>query len=184
MILQLNCLFRLFVVLLFVLVAPDCRWRLPSMAATPPAGSNLPAESRAVIDTLNSLRELPTGPWKMHVGDLPHGEAWIWTIAPGSWSRSTKGAERGGLVSADNSSAGNAARLRSDRLAHLVPVQCQCQWPDPRDSLLQWSPRGVGRGPRAYRLFDNAHPGDKVVVAVKLLAYGRCQDNSRRHAAH
>src|ERR1035437_1377684 len=36
---------------------------------------NLPQESRAVIDRLSGLRELPDGAWKMHSGDLAHGEA-------------------------------------------------------------------------------------------------------------
>ncbi len=36
---------------------------------------NLPAESRNVITRLTLLRELPDGAWKMHSGDLAHGEA-------------------------------------------------------------------------------------------------------------
>src|ERR1019366_7030109 len=36
---------------------------------------NLPQESRSVIDRLTGLRELPDGAWKMHPGDLAHGEA-------------------------------------------------------------------------------------------------------------
>ena len=35
----------------------------------------LPPESRAVIERLTGLRELPDGGWKMHAGDLAHGEA-------------------------------------------------------------------------------------------------------------
>jgi len=37
-------------------------------------GSNLPAASRAIIDRLESLSQLPVGVWKMHAGDLAHGE--------------------------------------------------------------------------------------------------------------
>ena len=37
--------------------------------------ATLPADSRAVIDRLSTLRELPDAPWKMHAGDLAHGEA-------------------------------------------------------------------------------------------------------------
>ncbi|HEX8811686.1 MAG TPA: hypothetical protein VF742_06810, partial [Terracidiphilus sp.] len=36
---------------------------------------NLPEESRNVITRLTLLRELPDGVWKMHTGDLSHGEA-------------------------------------------------------------------------------------------------------------
>ncbi len=35
----------------------------------------LPAPSRAVVERLMSLSQLPAGTWKMHEGDLPHGEA-------------------------------------------------------------------------------------------------------------
>jgi alpha-mannosidase len=37
--------------------------------------ANLPADTHAVIDRLSSLRELPDGAWKLHAGDLAHGEA-------------------------------------------------------------------------------------------------------------
>src|SRR5579863_6330802 len=37
--------------------------------------SNLPDESRQVITRLTLMRELPDGAWKMHSGDLAHGEA-------------------------------------------------------------------------------------------------------------
>jgi alpha-mannosidase len=36
--------------------------------------SNLPADSRTVITRLTLMRELPDGEWKMHSGDLAHGE--------------------------------------------------------------------------------------------------------------
>src|ERR1700744_6595296 len=35
----------------------------------------LPAPAQAVIDRLSTLRELPDGQWKMHSGDIAHGEA-------------------------------------------------------------------------------------------------------------
>ena len=37
--------------------------------------ASLPPESRAVIERLSSLHELPDGVWKTHPGDLAHGEA-------------------------------------------------------------------------------------------------------------
>ena len=42
-------------------------------AAKMPA--SLPPESRAVIERLSSLQSLPDGAWKIHTGDLAHGEA-------------------------------------------------------------------------------------------------------------
>ena len=37
--------------------------------------AGLAPESRAVIERLSGLRELPDGVWKIHAGDLAHGEA-------------------------------------------------------------------------------------------------------------
>ena len=34
----------------------------------------LPPDSRAVVDRLASLHELPAGTWKVHTGDVAHGE--------------------------------------------------------------------------------------------------------------
>ena len=39
------------------------------------AAAGLSEGSRAAIDRLAELRELPDGQWKMHPGDLAHGEA-------------------------------------------------------------------------------------------------------------
>ena len=90
-------------------------------------GASLQPESRAVIARLSKLRDLPDGAWKMHSGDLAHGEAlnldesaWepiapAWREAPNEavWFRQTY---RG---------AANAEWLRSDRDADLVPVSCK-----------------------------------------------------------
>src|SRR5215472_16225461 len=40
-----------------------------------PVLEKLPPPSRSVIERLTELRELPAGQWKMHAGDLAHGEA-------------------------------------------------------------------------------------------------------------
>jgi alpha-mannosidase len=34
----------------------------------------LPSDSRVVAERLAGLRELPAGTWKLHVGDVAHGE--------------------------------------------------------------------------------------------------------------
>ena len=38
------------------------------------AAALLPPDLRSVVDRLGSLRELPAGVWKMHAGDVAHGE--------------------------------------------------------------------------------------------------------------
>ncbi len=39
------------------------------------ASARLPQQERAIVDRLLSLGQLPAGTWKMHAGDLAHGEA-------------------------------------------------------------------------------------------------------------
>ena len=63
----------------------------------------------------------------------------------------------------------DARRIRPDRRAHLVPVSCQRQRPMPE--ILYFNGRRVALGDdlEPVVLFDNAKPGEKVTVAVKLL---------------
>src|SRR5579863_7465737 len=71
-----RAIFDVFIVLLFGFGATG----LTSAAAqnaeqTAPLIEKLPQESRTVIDRLTQLRELPDAQWKMHAGDLAHGES-------------------------------------------------------------------------------------------------------------
>src|ERR1039457_5314833 len=62
------------------------------------AAALLPPDSRTVVDRLSSLRELPAGAWKMHTGDIAHGEDA--NLDDSSWKRIAVGEkgpkERGG----------------------------------------------------------------------------------------
>jgi alpha-mannosidase len=62
---------------LFVFVATLFTSRLLGQSAAEAAkiAAPLPADARAVLDRLSLLRELPDGAWKLHAGDLAHGEA-------------------------------------------------------------------------------------------------------------
>ena len=54
-----------------------CASRVGAQSAAEAAriAANLEPASRAVIERLSSLRELPDGAWKVHSSDLAHGEA-------------------------------------------------------------------------------------------------------------
>src|ERR1039458_600370 len=52
-----------------------CRTTAQSATQAAQIAATLPADTHAVIDRLSSLRELPDGAWKLHAGDLAHGEA-------------------------------------------------------------------------------------------------------------
>jgi alpha-mannosidase len=130
----------------------------------------LTPESRAVLDRLSTLRQLPDGGWKMHAGDLAHGEA----------------------VDLDDSSwqpIANRAAAPKDavwfRHTYVVPptlngydltgarlwFQFHADANGPMPQILYFNGRRVAMGDdlEPIVLLDQCRPGDQVVVAVKLL---------------
>jgi alpha-mannosidase len=132
--------------------------------------AGLSPESRSVIDRLSTLHELPEGTWKMHGGDLAHGEAvgldesgWQ-TIQPGGkaandavWFRQTY--------------AIPATLNGYDLTGSRIWFQFHANANGPMPQILYFNGRRVAMGDdlEPVVLFDNARPGDKVTVAVKLL---------------
>ncbi len=132
--------------------------------------AKLPADARAVIDRLSGLRELPDGTWKMHAGDLAHGEAvnvdesgWE-TIKPQSkasndavWFRQT--------IEVPETLGGY------DLTGAKIWFQFHAGANGPMPEILYFNGRRVAMGDdlEPIVLFDAAKPGEKVVVAVKLL---------------
>jgi alpha-mannosidase len=130
----------------------------------------LPADSRAVLERLTLLRNLPEGTWKMHSGDLPHGEAL--KLDEGSWK-----------TIAPHSEAPNDALWF--RQTYTVPVtlsgydltgariwfQFHATANGPMPEILYFNGRRVALGDdlEPVVLFDDAKPGDKITVAIKLL---------------
>jgi alpha-mannosidase len=132
--------------------------------------ANLTPQSRAVIKRLTSLKQLPTSSWKMHAGDLPHGESV--TLDDSSWP-----------VFAENAKAPtDAVWFRQtfqipetlngyDLTGSRVWFQFQANANGPIPEILYFNGRRVAMGEdlEPIVLFDEARPGDKVIVAVKLL---------------
>jgi alpha-mannosidase len=138
----------------------------------PQPGSNLPAESRAVIERLTTLGELPKGVWKMHVGDIPHGESV--DLDDGGWPALG--------TQANVKAPKDAVWLRQtfqipdtlhgyDLTGARIWFQLQTNANGPVPEILYFNGRRVALGEdlEPIVLIDGAHPGDKVVVAVKLL---------------
>ncbi len=126
--------------------------------------------SRDVIDRLTQLRELPEGQWKMHGGDIAHGEApdlnesdWQ-AIAPKSkapndavWFRQTYEVPQ--------------TLTGYDLTGARIWFQFHAEANGPMPQILYFNGRRVAMGDdlEPVVLFDNARPGEKVTVAVKLL---------------
>ncbi len=132
--------------------------------------SNLPPESREVITRLTMLRELPGGSWKMHGGDVAHGEdvnlddsSWQTFAVPGRapndavWFRTT-------YVVPETLNGYDLTGAR-------IWFQFHAEANGPMPEILYFNGRRVALGDdlEPVVLFDDAKPGDKVTVAVKLL---------------
>jgi len=132
--------------------------------------TSLPAGAQTVIDRLSSLRELPDAAWKMHSGDLAHGEAlnlnesgWQ-PIATGSlapkdavWFRQTYQVP--------------ATLNGYDLTGARIWFQFHATANGPMPQILYFNGRRVAMGDdlEPVVLIDQAKPGDTVTVAVKLL---------------
>jgi alpha-mannosidase len=133
-------------------------------------GANLPPQSRAVIDTLASLGQLPAGTWKAHVGDMAHGEAV--NLDDSSWQP----------VAISDKEPNEAVWFRQtfqvpdtldgyDLTGARIWFQFHANANGPMPEILYFDGRRVALGEdlEPIVLLDGAHPGDKVVIAVKLL---------------
>ncbi|MGA2571095.1 MAG: glycoside hydrolase family 38 C-terminal domain-containing protein [Terracidiphilus sp.] len=131
----------------------------------------MPEPQRAVVERLLSLAQLPAGTWKMHAGDLTHGEqvnldesGWqdvaVGTKAPTDavWFRQTF----------EVPDTLNGYDLTGAR----IWFQFRADANGPMPEILYFNGRRVAMGEdlEPIVLVDGAKPGDKIVVAVKLLA--------------
>jgi len=130
----------------------------------------LPEGSRAVIVRLSNLRVLPDGVWKMHSGDLAHGEAV--NVDESSWK----------AMEPETDAPNDAVWFRQtyevpadlhgyDLTGARVWFQFHAEANGPMPEILYFNGRRVAMGDdlEPVVLFDQAKPGDKVTVAVKLL---------------
>ena len=132
--------------------------------------ANLPADARAVIDRLSSLRELPDGAWKLHTGDLAHGEAVI--LDESDWQTMATGSKAPKDAVWFRQTYQIPATLNGyDLTGARIWFQFHAYANGPMPEILYFNGRRVAMGDdlEPVVLFDNAKPGDQVTVAVKLL---------------
>jgi alpha-mannosidase len=150
-------------------------------AATAKALAVLPPESRAVLGRLATLRQIPDGAWKMHAGDLAHGEAvdldestWQPIANHASAPKDAVWFHQTYVVPPTL----NGYDLTGARIWFEFHADANGTMPE----ILYFNGRRVAMGDdlEPIVLFDQCHPGDKVVVAVKLL---HTVDDKRFHGA-
>jgi len=130
----------------------------------------LQPESRTVIERLSGLHELPDGAWKMHSGDLAHGEAINQDEA--GWE----------AIKAHSKAPNDAVWFRQtyvvpetlngyDLTGARIWFQFHAYANGPMPQILYFNGRRVALGDdlEPIVLLDQAKPGDKVTVAIKLL---------------
>jgi len=149
---------------------PSCCARAQSAEEAAKIAANLKPEAQTVIARLSTISNLPDGTWKMHSGDLAHGEAV--KLDETSWQ-----------TIAPRSEAPNDALWF--RQTYTVPVtlsgydlsgariwfQFHAEANGPMPEILYFNGRRVALGDdlEPVVLFDEAKPGDKITVAIKLL---------------
>src|ERR1700761_4487172 len=150
---------------------------LSAFAQTPP-------ESQKILDTLSSLTSLQSPAWRYHTGNLPHGESptlddssWPTTTAPSTlpnealWMRATLEVPKD-LHGYDLSGTQISFRLRVEANGPITQI-------------VYFNGRRVAMGTdlEPITLFSDARPGEKVLVAVKLLhsedqkGFHACEEN-------
>jgi alpha-mannosidase len=147
----------------------------PSASAQSPAQvtkiiSTLSPESQKVIERLSSFDDLPAEQWRYHAGDLPHGEAI--DLDDSSWP----------LVKARSEAPNEAVWYRRevevpktlngyDLTGARIWFAFHANANGPMPQIIYFNGRRVALGDdlEPIVLFDQAKPGDKVLIAVKLL---------------
>jgi alpha-mannosidase len=132
--------------------------------------AGLPADTHAVIDRLSSLRELPDVAWKLHAGDLAHGEAV--NLDESGWQPIANGTKAPKDAVWFRQTYLVPATLNGyDLTGARIWFQFHAYANGPMPEILYFNGRRVAMGDdlEPVVLFDNAKSGDKVTVAVKLL---------------
>jgi alpha-mannosidase len=135
-----------------------------------PLPSLLTPESQAVLDKLASLSALPTPDWRYHAGDLQHGESP--SLDDAGWQAVTAGATLPGdslwmRATIEVPKNLNGYDLTGTQISFRLRIGAN----GPVTQIVYFNGRRVAMGTdlEPVTLFADAKPGDKVLVAVKLL---------------
>jgi alpha-mannosidase len=137
---------------------------------------NLSPAALATLHTLETLNALPPGDWRFHAGDLPHAESPAlddssWQLLPAPTTRATQ-------LTAPKDAVWYRRLIEVPKTLHGYDVsgarvlfQFKVDANGPIPQIIYFNGRRVALGDdlEPIVLFENAHPGDKVLVAVKLL---------------
>jgi alpha-mannosidase len=136
---------------------------------------NLSPAALEKLHTLETLNALPGGAWRFHAGDIPHGESS--SLDDSSWPLVNTPEPRHGVKSVKEAvwyrrtievpKTLNGYDLSGSR----IWFQFRASANGPMPQIVYFNGRRVALGDdlEPIVLFEPAHPGEKVLVAVKLL---------------
>ncbi len=134
------------------------------------APADLPAAQRTTLERLQALSILPDGPWRVHVGDLPHGE--LPTLDDTAWSTASAPAVEGKGAVWFRREIVVPPHLEGYSLAGAdIGFRFNADAKGSLTQIVYFNGRRVALGDdlEQITLFHNAKPGDHILVAVKLL---------------
>ena len=132
---------------------------------------SLGQSSHTVLDRLTELNRLSADEWRYHAGDLAHGESpdlddSSWSVLKGRTETSQEAVWFRRLIEVPQNLHGY------DLTGARIWFSFQADANGPMPEIIYFNGRRVALGDdlEPIVLFDSAKPGDKVLVAVKLLA--------------
>ena len=133
-----------------------------------PPPSLLTAESQNVLDKLASLSALPKPDWRYHAGDMQHGESP--SLDDASWQPATSPLPGEALwlrATIEVPRTLNGYDLTGSQISFRLLIDAN----GPVTQIVYFNGRRVALGTdlEPIVLFADAHPGEKVLVAVKLM---------------
>jgi alpha-mannosidase len=137
---------------------------------------NLSPAALDKIHTLETLNALPGGDWRYHVGDIPHGESP--TLDDASWQLLAAPATKSAQIIAPKEAVWYRRTIEVPRTLNgyditgsRVLFQFKVDANGPIPQIIYFNGRRVALGDdlEPIVLFEPARPGDKILVAVKLL---------------
>ena len=138
------------------------------------ATKSLSPQSQSILNRLTELTNLRSPEWKVHIGDLMHGEDPA--LDDSQWAKNTPNFE----MPADRAMWYRAS-IEVPKLFHGYDLTGSRIWFQFRFSGATLFPAivyfgglrvAMGEALEPIALFDKAQPGDKILVAVKLPAIG------------
>jgi len=131
---------------------------------------SMPSDAQQVVQRLGELDHLPAGEWRFHAGDVPHGEST--SLDDSSWQ----------TVKPGFTASGDAAWFRCwvevpktldgyDLTGTRIWFRFSAEANGPMPQIIYFNGSRVALGDdlEPIVVFDHAKPGDKVLIAVKLM---------------